>query len=82
MPTYQYQCENCNRRFELRQSFGDKAIAVCPICRGVAHRLFSPVPILFKGPGFYVTDSREEREGRLDAKGLRKKEMDKGDRKS
>ncbi len=82
MPTYRYQCENCNRRFELRQGFNDKPIVVCPVCRGVAHRLFSPVPILFKGPGFYVTDSREESKERLDAKGPRKKEMDKGGGKS
>ncbi len=68
MPTYQYQCENCTHRFELRQSFSDKPIAICPVCRGVAPRLFCPVPILFKGPGFYVTDSREERKEKLDEK--------------
>jgi len=82
MPTYQYQCQNCNWRFELRQSFNDKPIAICPVCRGVAHRLLSPVPILFKGPGFYVTDSREESKERFDAKGPRKKEGDKGSGKS
>jgi len=59
MPIYEYQCRNCKMRFELRQSFDDKSIAVCPSCNGIAHRLFSPVPILFKGPGFYITDSRE-----------------------
>ena len=82
MPTYQYQCQNCNRCFELRHSFNDKPIAVCPVCRGVVHRLFSPVPILFKGPGIYVTDSKEESKERLDAKGPRKKELDKGGGKS
>ena len=59
MPTYEYQCRNCKLRFELRQSFDDKSTAICPSCQGIAHRLFSPVPILFKGPGFYITDSRE-----------------------
>ena len=68
MPTYQYQCLNCKHQFELRQTFSDKPRAVCPACHGVSHRLFSPVPILFKGPGFYVTDSRGER---------KEKEMDK-----
>lgn len=58
MPTYQYQCLNCKSQFELRQSFQDKPIADCPACRGVARRLFCAVPIVFKGPGFYVTDSR------------------------
>ena len=59
MPTYEYQCRNCKMRFELRQSFNDKSTTVCPSCSGIAHRLFYPVPILFKGPGFYITDSRE-----------------------
>jgi putative FmdB family regulatory protein len=72
MPTYQYQCAKCNRCFELKQGFNDKPIAICPVCRGVAHRLFSPVPILFKGPGFYVTDSRQGRKQGLDAKGPKK----------
>jgi len=68
MPTYEYQCSNCKLRFELRQSFNDKLTAVCPVCHGLARRLFSPVPILFKGPGFYITDSREEGKRRLGAK--------------
>jgi putative FmdB family regulatory protein len=58
MPTYQYQCDDCGHRFELRQSFNDKPVAVCSLCHGAARRLFSPVPILFKGSGFYITDSR------------------------
>ena len=62
MPIYQYQCLNCKSQFELKQSFHDKPVADCPSCCGIARRLFSPVPILFKGPGFYVTDSRGERE--------------------
>jgi len=58
MPTYQYQCLNCKSQFELKQSFHDKPIADCPACHGIARRLFCAVPIVFKGPGFYVTDSR------------------------
>jgi putative FmdB family regulatory protein len=77
MPTYQYQCLNCEHRFELKQSFSARPIAVCPICHGVANRLFTAVPILFKGPGFYITDSREEREHSFDAKGLKGKEREK-----
>ena len=68
MPTYEYQCPNCKLRFELRQNFNDKPTAICPVCHGVARRLFSPVPILFKGPGFYITDSRGETKGRFDTK--------------
>jgi putative FmdB family regulatory protein len=58
MPTYQYQCLNCKSQFEVKQSFNDKPIADCPACHGVGRRLFCPVPIVFKGPGFYITDSR------------------------
>jgi putative FmdB family regulatory protein len=67
-------------QFELLQSFNDKSIATCPRCGKLAHRLFSPVPVIFKGPGFYITDSRAEREASFDGKRLRQreKEMDKG----
>jgi len=78
MPIYQYRCLNCKLQFELKQSFHDKPIADCPVCHGIARRLFSPVPILFKGPGFYVTDSREEREKRVNPEGLRQKGKDSG----
>jgi len=62
MPIYLYECLNCRLKFELKQSFHDKPVADCPTCGGIARRCFSAVPILFKGPGFYVTDSREDRE--------------------
>jgi putative FmdB family regulatory protein len=78
MPIYQYRCLNCNLQFELKQSFQDKPIADCPTCHGIARRIFSPVPIIFNGPGFYVTDSREEREKRVNPEGLRKKGKDSG----
>jgi putative FmdB family regulatory protein len=78
MPIYQYRCLNCNRQFELKQSFQDKPIADCPECKGIARRIFCPVPIIFNGPGFYVTDSREEREKRANLEGLGKKKKDSG----
>jgi putative FmdB family regulatory protein len=61
MPIYQYHCLSCNRQFEVRQSFNDKPVADCPDCHGVARRIFCPVPIIFNGPGFYVTDSRNDK---------------------
>ena len=76
MPTYQYQCLNCRLEFELRQSFDDKPIADCPTCHGISRRLFLPVPILFKGPGFYVTDSRGERGKGANPEGSGQKEKD------
>jgi putative FmdB family regulatory protein len=59
MPVYQYLCPKCNLKFELKQSFSDESIAVCPKCQNGARRLFSTVPIIFKGQGFYVTDNRK-----------------------
>jgi putative FmdB family regulatory protein len=59
MPVYQYLCPKCNLKFELKQSFSDDSMVVCPKCQNGARRLFSSVPIIFKGPGFYVTDNRK-----------------------
>lgn len=58
MPVYEYECERCQHRFEIRQSFSDKARAECPKCKEPARRVFHPTPIIFKGSGFYVTDHR------------------------
>jgi putative FmdB family regulatory protein len=60
MPIYEYMCPKCNLRFELRQSFSAESVASCPKCQNGARRLFAPVPIIFKGPGFYTTDNRKE----------------------
>ncbi|MBM3148703.1 MAG: zinc ribbon domain-containing protein [Chloroflexi bacterium] len=59
MPIYEYVCSRCNHRFELRQSFGAESATSCPRCHNGAQRLFAPVPIIFKGSGFYVTDSKK-----------------------
>ncbi len=63
MPIYEYQCENCSHRFELRQGFNDKPVETCPLCQGNVRRILSPTPIIFKGSGFYATDNRGK--GRL-----------------
>ncbi|MCD6300003.1 MAG: hypothetical protein J7L78_02390 [Dehalococcoidales bacterium] len=60
MPIYEYECERCSFRFEVRKRFGEDGATSCPKCQGEARRLFSPVPIIFKGSGFYVTDKRKE----------------------
>ena len=78
MPIYQYRCLDCKLQFELKQSFHDKPIADCPTCHGIARRIFCPVPIISNGPGFYVTDSREERGKRFNPEGLRQKGKDSG----
>jgi putative FmdB family regulatory protein len=58
MPTYEYECENCGVRFERLQRMSDAALTVCPECGGHVHRVMQPVGVIFKGSGFYVTDSR------------------------
>jgi putative FmdB family regulatory protein len=58
MPIYEYECDHCHHRFEVRQGFKDKPQAKCPKCQEIARRVFHPTPIIFKGSGFYVTDHR------------------------
>jgi putative FmdB family regulatory protein len=60
MPTYQYVCTSaeCGERFELVQSFTDPAASECPVCGGKPRKVFSSVGVVFKGSGFYRTDSR------------------------
>jgi len=58
MPTYQYQCTACEHFFEAVQSFSDEPIAVCPKCKGEVRKVYNNVGIVFKGSGFYKTDSR------------------------
>ena len=58
MPTYQYACTACDHRFEAVQSFTDASLTECPACSGTLRKVFSSVGIVFKGSGFYRTDSR------------------------
>ena len=58
MPTYQYACTECAHSFEQFQSFSDDALTECPECQGRLRKLFNAVGVVFKGSGFYRTDSR------------------------
>ena len=58
MPTYQYACTECGHAFEQVQSFSEDALTVCPECRGKLRKVFNAVGVVFKGSGFYRTDSR------------------------
>lgn len=60
MPLYDYECPECGLVFEMKQSFDDEAAADCPQCQSAARRVFTPVPIIFKGSGFYITDHRKD----------------------
>lgn len=58
MPTYSYACTDCGHRFETVQAFSDDSLTACPVCSGNLRKVFSAVGIVFKGSGFYRTDSR------------------------
>jgi putative FmdB family regulatory protein len=58
MPTYTYACKQCDHRFDQRQSFSDPALTVCPNCAGNLRKVLNSVGVVFKGSGFYRTDSR------------------------
>ena len=59
MPTYVYACDSCNLQFEQFQSFKDEPLTTCPRCASSIRRVFQPVGIVFKGSGWYITDSRK-----------------------
>ena len=58
MPTYQYSCTECGHFFEQFQSFSEDSLTVCPQCEGRLRKVFNAVGVVFKGSGFYRTDSR------------------------
>ena len=58
MPTYQYVCTDCGEPLEVVQKFSDDALTECPACTGRLRKVFSAAGIIFKGSGFYRTDSR------------------------
>ncbi len=59
MPTYSYACTECDNKFDMVQAFSDDALTECPKCDGRLRKLFGKVGVVFKGSGFYRTDSRE-----------------------
>ena len=80
MPTYQYACTECGHAFEQFQSFSDDALTVCPECEGRLRKLYNAVGVVFKGSGFYRTDSRAS-DKKADA-GSTKESSDSGSTKS
>ena len=68
MPTYLYACTDCGDRSEVVQRFTDDPLTVCSACGGKLRKVFSPVGIVFKGSGFYRTDSRKGPDSASDVK--------------
>ncbi len=65
MPTYEYRCTSCNDTFEVFQSIKDEPVKTCPKCGGEVKRLIgSGAGIIFKGSGFYVTDYKNNGNGK------------------
>jgi len=60
MPIYEYICNDCGYDFERLQSFSDAPLESCPECTGRVRRVISPAGVIFKGSGWYVTDSRRQ----------------------
>jgi putative FmdB family regulatory protein len=58
LPTYEYHCDSCEKNFDVVQSFQDDALTSCPTCGSPVRKVFGNVGIVFKGSGFYKTDSR------------------------
>jgi len=73
VPTYEYKCE-AEHLFEVFQSFQDKAIDTCPECGAAARKVYSNVGVVFKGSGFYKTDSKAKPETKTETKSETKKE--------
>ncbi|MCA4132422.1 FmdB family zinc ribbon protein [Arthrobacter sp. M4] len=61
MPTYAYACKDCGHAFDAVQSFTDTALTDCPECQGTLRKKFNSVGVVFKGSGFYRTDSRDSK---------------------
>lgn len=61
MPTYAYACKDCSHAFDIVQSFTDSTLTSCPECQGTLRKKFNSVGVVFKGSGFYRTDSRDSK---------------------
>jgi putative FmdB family regulatory protein len=68
MPTYEYACRDCGRHLEVVQSFRDDPLTECGVCGGTLRKVFSAAGIIFKGSGYYVTDSRAKEAAKTGSK--------------
>jgi putative FmdB family regulatory protein len=77
MPTYTYQCDSCGHGFEAVQRFADDPLTECPQCGASIRRVIQPVGVVFKGSGWYITDSRPKSTGEGDGAATAAKATDK-----
>lgn len=78
MPIYEYECGVCQFRFERKQSFDEEPVTMCPECQGKARRVIHSIPVIFKGSGFYITDSRKSADPEKSKEELPSREEGKG----
>lgn len=76
MPTYEYKCKKCSHHFEVRQKISEQPLTQCPACGGSLEKVFYPAGIIFKGSGFYITDSRAKEKKRKEEKVASQKKED------
>ena len=81
MPTYSYRCSACGHQFEAMQRFSDDPLTDCPSCGGRVRRVIHPVGVVFKGSGWYITDSRKPAAGETKADDRTKPDKTKDDAK-
>ena len=82
MPVYTYHCENCGVQFDHQQKFSDKHLTRCPECNhNSLRRVYTPIGVVFKGSGFYVTDNRSASTSRT-SKPVEKKTEEKPEKES
>ena len=84
MPIYEYECSVCDSHFEKKQNFHEEPVTTCPTCQGKVRRVLHPVPVIFKGSGFYTTDNRKGKDiepvkGERKTPGKKKKEDKEGE---
>lgn len=65
MPTYDYECTKCGYTFDAFQSMSEDPLVKCPKCskNGLKRLIGGGMGVIFKGSGFYVTDSRGGKSG-------------------
>ena len=67
MPIYEYQCLECNHKFEVKQSMNDEPVSSCEKCGKQVRKIYNAAGIIFKGSGFYVNDYRKKNEKPVEA---------------
>ena len=78
MPIYEYECVNCNHRFELKQGFDAEPTESCPLCQGTSRRKFHAPTVIYKGSGFYATDYARKDQPSSDGNGTSKETLEGG----